>query len=79
MHISKVIDNVMRELRELLQYKFNKDLLEWGVKREICENIEKEGYNTYGDCMDFELIKEVKYVFLEKKIIIINKIPIKMK
>ena len=35
MEISKDVDNVMHELRDLIQYKFNKDLLEWDVRRRI--------------------------------------------
>ena len=66
----------MLELRDLIQYRFNKDFLKWDVRKEICNNIEKEGFRTYGNCMDLELIKEVKYVFIENKIIIINKIPV---
>ena len=66
----------MLELRDLIQYRFNKDFLKWDVRKEICNNIEKEGFRTFGNCMDLELIKEVKYRFLDNKIIIISKIPV---
>ena len=66
----------MHELRDLIQFRFNKDLLEWDVRREICNNIEKERFRTFGNCMDMELVKEVKYRFLDNKIIIISEIPV---
>ena len=75
--LSNIINLAMHEIRDLLEYKFNKDLLSYEVRQEICESMEAEGYNTYGECMDFELITEIKYVFLEKKIVMINKTPIR--
>merc|ERR1712082_538943 len=77
MKLSSVIDDIMHELRDLLDYKFDKDLITYEVRQEICDSIESEGYKTYGVCMNFELITEINYVFLEKKIVIINKIPIR--
>ena len=77
MKLSSVINDIMHELRDLLEYKFDKDLITYDVKQEMCDSIESEGYKTYGVCMDFELITEINYVVLEKKIVIINKIPIR--
>ena len=77
MKLSRVINDIMHELREILEYRFDKELMTYEVKKEICEGIEKQGHKTYGNCMNFEIISEVNYVFLEKKIVIINKIPIK--
>ena len=68
MKLSSVINDVMHELRDLLEYKFDKDLITYDVKQEICDSIESEGYKTYGVCMDFKLITEINYVFLEQKL-----------
>ena len=77
MRLSSVINEIMGELRDILNYKFRSELITDEVKRDICDNIQEEGYKTYGDCKDFELITEVKYLFLEKKIVLITKIPIR--
>ena len=74
--LSNMINLVMHELRELLNMRFDINLISWEMKVEICENVQQQGFQTYGLCTDFELLKEINYMFLEKKIIVINKIPI---
>ena len=56
MKLSKAINDIMHELRDILEYKFDKDLITYEVKKDMCDNIESEGYKLYGLCMDFELI-----------------------
>ena len=71
------VNNIMNELRNLLEYNFDKNLLTYQVKKQICESLEAEGHLTYGICTDLDLITEINYLILESKMVIITKIPLR--
>ena len=67
----------MIDLREILEFRFNKHLMSYNTRKEICEGLEKQNLKTYGDCLNFEFMSETNYIQLDRKIAIICKIPIK--
>merc|ERR1712082_387093 len=47
------------------------------VKSEVCNNLNKHKYVTFGRCSDFNLMRESDYIVLpSRKIIILAKLPI---
>ena len=75
MNTARIVNEAVHEVKDLLEYNLDKDLLDWGIRKEICTNIEEANYKTYGRCMQFDLIEVVDYVFLGDKMVIITKIP----
>ena len=73
----KVVKEVMHEVKDLLEYNLNKEILDWGVRKEICKHIDEAGFKTYGRCRNLDMIEVVDYIFLGNKMVIITKIPIK--
>ena len=64
--ITKMVNKVWQELKEMIQYKFNKDLLSWDIKKQVCNGIKNENLQTFGDCMEMEHVKDTKFKFLKR-------------
>ena len=75
--LSGVINKIMIDLREIMEFRFNKHLMSYNVKKEICVGLEKQNLKTYGDCLNFDIMSETNYILLDRKIAIICKIKLK--
>ena len=64
LNTARIVNEAVHEVKDLLEYNLDKDLLDWGIRKEICTNIEEANYKTYGRCMQFDLIEVVDCVFL---------------
>ena len=60
MKLSSIVHGAMTEIRDVINKKFNTNMLTYNVKKDICEELAKQGYHTYGVCTDFDLILETK-------------------
>ena len=76
MNISKMVSRVWKELKDMIDFKFNRNLLSLDIKKEVCEGIKQEKLITFGECLQMELVKETKFKFLDNKMVIIAEIPV---
>ena len=74
-------ENVVREfkheLENILDYHFNKDIIDIDLRKNVCSHIIKAGHETHGKCNNFDMIEIVDLVFVGKKLVMITKMPIK--
>ena len=75
--LSTMIEKIMVELKDILEGNFNIDILTSEVRQKICSNMAVEGFLTYTNCVNFDLITETNHLLLENKLIILTKIPIR--
>ena len=71
-----MVNKIWQELKEMIEYKFNKNLLSWDIKKQVCDGIKKEKLQTFGECLEMEHVKETKFKFLKNKLVIIAEIPV---
>ena len=74
-------ENVIRELKheldDILDYNFNKNIIDLDVRKNVCNHIVEAGFETHGKCNNLNMIEIVDLVFVGTKLVMITKIPIK--
>ena len=75
--LGSMVEKVMGEFKEILDYKFKIHNLAYNTRKEICQEIKAKGFNLYGDCLQFNIASELEYVKLANKVVILVKIPIR--
>ena len=72
-----VIKELTHELDDILNFNFNKDIIDLDVRKNVCNHIVEAGLETYGKCNNLNMIEIIDLVFVGKKLVMITKIPIK--
>merc|ERR1712215_306441 len=72
-----VIKELKHELDDILNFNFNKDIIDLDVRKNVCNHIVEAGLETHGKCNNLNMIEIVDLVFVGTKLVIITKIPIK--
>ena len=79
LNTARIVKEAFHEVNDILDFKLDKNLLDFSVRKEICANIKKAKFRVYGRCMQFDLIEVVDYVFLGNKMVIIFKVLLESK
>ena len=70
-------EKVIKQIKNILDYKFDPSMISSSLKAEVCSNLNKHKFVPFGRCSDFNLMREIDYIVLpSRKIIILAKLPI---
>ena len=76
-NLSVMVDNILNELRNLLNYQFDARMISYEVRTKICKDIFEKGIRVFKNCNHFNLVEEVEFFQVNaEKLIIFVKLPI---
>ena len=76
-NLSVIVDNILNELKNLLNYQFDPRMISYEVRTKICQDIFGKGIMVFKNCNHFNLVEEVEFFMVNaEKLIIFVKLPI---
>ena len=75
-NLSVIVDNILNELKNILNYQFDSRMISYEIRTKICKDIFGTGIRVARNCNHFNLVEEVEFFMAnEDKLIIFVKLP----